>query len=274
MVSKERFFSATLIIGLTILAVVNKWFFIIVVLGLSTTALFEFYSIIKLKDIHVFRNTGLLVGAAIPLSIFFEWQLGGRWDSFFILIVFLITFLLQFAKNHTTDAIIGISATLFGILYVSWFFSYLIKIRMMLPGVQGVKLLAFILIVTKIADIGALIVGSRFGKTPLMPRVSPKKTIEGYLGGILFSLLAALVCSPFLPNYLDFPTWHIIFLGVFFGTLGQMGDLAESLIKRDCNVKDSGNVIPAFGGILDTIDSLLFCAPAFYFYMSALLQAG
>lgn len=272
MVSKERFFSATAIITLTILAVVNKWFFIIVLLGLTATALFEFYTIIRRKNIPVFLKMGVSVGIAIPLSIFFDWQLGGRWDSFFILIIFLITFMMQFSKNRTTDAITGISVTLFGILYVSWFFSYLIKIRMMLPAMQGVKLLAFMLIVTKMADIGALIIGSRFGKNPLMPKISPNKTIEGYLGGIVFSLIAAFVFSPFLPAYLDFPVWHIIFIGVFFGTLGQMGDLAESLIKRDCDVKDSGSLIPAFGGILDTIDSLLFCAPAFYFYMSALLQ--
>ena len=274
MVSKERFFSATLIIALTILAVVNKWVFIVALVGLITAALFEFYTIIKIKGIPVFRNTGLIIAAAIPLSIFFDLNLGGRWDSFFILLVFLITFVLQFARNDTADAITAIAATLFGVLYVGWFFSYLIKVRAMLPDMQGVKLLAFLLIVTKIADIGALIIGSRFGKRRLMPKISPNKTVEGYLGGVTFSVIAAIAFKSFLPAHLEFPIWHVIFIGFFFSTLGQMGDLAESLIKRDCNVKDSGNIIPAFGGILDTIDSLLFCAPAFYFYMSALMQTG
>jgi phosphatidate cytidylyltransferase len=154
---------------------------------------------------------------------------------------------------------------------VSWFLSFLIKIRYLLPGAAGLKLLGFILLVTKVGDMGALIVGSYLGKHPLLPRISPNKTIEGGIGSLLFSMAAAYCAKGFIPEYLGFSVVHILLMGALFGALGQMGDLSESLIKRDCNVKDSGKMMPGLGGVLDMIDSVLFSAPAFYFYMSTVL---
>ncbi|MFH0858625.1 MAG: phosphatidate cytidylyltransferase [Candidatus Omnitrophota bacterium] len=104
----------------------------------------------------------------------------------------------------------------------------------------------------------------RFGKTPLIPRISPKKSVEGAVGGVIFSVLGALICKSFLP----FSYMHLLILGVLLSVLGQLGDLSESLIKRDCQIKDSGSAIPGIGGVLDLLDSLIFTAPAFYFYMS------
>jgi len=125
-----------------------------------------------------------------------------------------------------------------------------------------------VLIITKLGDIGAYLIGSRFGKTPLIPRISPNKSIEGAIGGLIFSILGALISRQFL----NFTYLHLIFMGIFFGILGQLGDLSESLMKRDCQVKDSGNIFPGMGGVLDSVDSLLFSAPAFYFYMSIVLK--
>jgi phosphatidate cytidylyltransferase len=118
---------------------------------------------------------------------------------------------------------------------------------------------------------GALLVGSKFGKHPLLPRVSPNKTIEGCVGSLAFSVLAAVLTVSWLPASVDFSLLHVALMGAFFGGLGQLGDLSESLIKRDFNVKDSGKMLPGLGGVLDAIDSLLFSAPAFYFYMSSVL---
>jgi phosphatidate cytidylyltransferase len=129
-------------------------------------------------------------------------------------------------------------------------------------------LLATILLITKLGDIGAYLIGVRFGKTPLMPRISPKKTMEGAIGGLFFSVLGALIGN----HFLHFSYIHIIALGLIFGVIGQLGDLSESLIKRDCEVKDSGKVLPGMGGILDEIDSLLFTAPVFYFYVSSFVK--
>ena len=177
----------------------------------------------------------------------------------------LFLFLMQFKRRESHGAIVGISTTIFGILYVAWFFSFLIKIRY-LPG--GIGFFSAVILMTKLGDIGAYIVGSRFGKTPLIPHISPKKTIEGAVGGLFFSVLGALLSRPLL--HFTYP--HLVFIGIALGILTQLGDLSESLMKRDCQVKDSGNLFPGIGGILDSIDSLLFTVPAFYFYMSTILK--
>jgi len=141
----------------------------------------------------------------------------------------------------------------------------MIKIRY-LP--HGLGLFAMVIIITKLGDIGAYLVGMRFGKTPLFPRISPKKSIEGAIGGLLFSVLGALSCK----GLTGLAYVHLVFIGVFLGILGQLGDLSESLMKRDCQIKDSSNLVPGIGGVLDLVDSLLFTAPAFYFYMSIVLR--
>ena len=160
---------------------------------------------------------------------------------------------------------VDISTTLFGILYVSWFFSFLIKIRYLHAGLG---FLAALLLITKLGDIGAYLIGSSFGKHPLIPRISPKKTIEGAFGGLLFSVLGALASRIFL----GFDYLHLILIGLGLGILCQLGDLSESLLKRDCGIKDSGSIFPGMGGVLDEIDSLLFAGPVFYFYLSAIVK--
>jgi phosphatidate cytidylyltransferase len=195
----------------------------------------------------------------------FRFELTKKWELLFILLALLFLIIMQFKRRQTQGAVVGISTTLFGILYVSWFFSFLIKIRLLS---SGIGFFASILTITKLGDIGAYLIGSRFGKTPLMPHLSPNKSVEGSIGGIIFSVLAALACKAILP----FSYLHILFIGVFLGIFAQLGDLSESLIKRDCGIKDSANIIPGMGGVLDLIDSLLFTAPVFYFYITIVLR--
>ena len=269
--SRDRLVSSTIMISLSICAVLNRWVFIIVLLALTIGGLYEFFYLIKKKGIPIYSYTGIIFGVMIPLSIFFQFEPTKRWELLFIVLVLLLIFILQLNRRDNTNAIVGISTTLFGVLYVSWFFSFLIKIRFLIPGVGGIKLLGFILLVTKCGDMGALLIGSKIGKHPLLPRVSPNKTIEGSVGSFLFSALAAVLSRALLPAELNLSIIHVAFIGFFFGGIGQLGDMSESLIKRDCNVKDSGKLLPALGGVLDAIDSLLFSAPAFYFYMAQIL---
>jgi len=271
--NKDRLISSTIMILISIFAVVNQWAFIAVLLALTIGGLYEFFYLIKKKGIPIYSYTGIIFGVLIPLSIFFQFELTKKWELLFIVVVLLLIFLLQLGRKENSNAIIGISTTLFGVIYVSWFFSFLIKIRFLLPGVEGVKLLGFILLITKCGDMGALLIGSKFGKHPLLPHVSPNKTIEGSLGSFLFSAAAAVLAQSLLPAQLNLSIAHVILIGIFFGGIGQLGDMSESLIKRDCNVKDSGKFLPALGGALDAIDSLLFSAPAFYFYMVLLLDS-
>lgn len=267
--TKARFVSSTLMILLSIVAVVNQWVFMAVLLALTLCGLYEFFYLIKQKGIPIYSYTGIVVGILIPISIFTRFELTEKWELLFIVVLLFLIFLMQFMRNETAHAIVGISTTLFGILYVSWLFSFLIKIRYFLPGLDGVKLLGFILLVTKCGDMGALFVGSKFGKHPLLRRISPNKTVEGSLGSFVFSTLAAVGGQSLIPEQFGFSTGHIALMGTFFGGMGQLGDLSESLIKRDCNVKDSGKLLPGLGGVLDTIDSILFSAPVFYFYISS-----
>jgi phosphatidate cytidylyltransferase len=234
-------------------------------MGLTIGGLYEFFQLIEKKGIHIYKYFGMAIGVIIPLSILFRFELTKGWELLFIFLALVSLFALQLKRRDNSQAIVGISTTLFGILYVAWFFSFLIKIRN-LPN--GQDYLAAIILITKSSDIGAYIIGSRFGRHCLIPRISPKKSVEGCIGGVLFSIFTAILSKPFL----GFTYSHLIVMGLALGILAELGDLSESLIKRDCQVKDSGVLFPGMGGILDIIDSLLFTAPVFYFYMSNILE--
>ena len=271
--NRDRLVSSTIMIALSIAGVFNKWAFLFIILALTTGGLYEFFYLLKKKGYPIYSYTGILIGLMIPVSIFFEFELTGKWEVFFMALLPVLIFILQLIRRDNANAVVGISTTLFGILYVSWFFSFLIKIRYMFPDneLAGMKLLGFILLVTKCGDMGALLVGSKFGKHPLLPRVSPNKTVEGAIGSLAASMSVAVLGYQLIPASLNFPLWHVALMGSFFGGLGQLGDISESLIKRDFNVKDSGNILPGMGGILDVIDSLLFSAPVFYFFIRNVL---
>lgn len=270
--SRARLLAGVFMIALTAAAVMNDTMFIAVVCFLTVGGLYEFFYMVKKKDVPIYSYIGIFIGILIPISIFTRFELTRNWELLFIVVGFLLILLMQFSRHDNRNAILGLSTTIFGILYVAWFFSFIVKIRLMLPGAEGMKLVGFILLVTKSSDIGAYMIGSRFGKHPLLPKVSPKKSVEGCLGGVLVSSLMAVAVQSFLPPGI-FPVWQVFLMGAFFGALGQLGDLSESLIKRDCGVKDSGKLLPEFGGILDMIDSLLFAVPAFYLYMSSTLKS-
>jgi phosphatidate cytidylyltransferase len=260
----RRVISAVALIGVIIATLFWEWLFNLAVIFFIVGGLYEFFLMLEQKGIKIYKYVGIGIGVVIPLSIIFHFEPTKSWELLFIVLALFSLILMQFRRRNSSGVIIDISTTLFGILYISWFFSFLIKIRQ-LPG--GIGLLAGILFITKAGDIGAFLIGSRFGKRPLLPRISPKKSVEGALGGLLFSVCMAVACRPLL----NFSWSHIVILGFCFGILGQLGDLCESLLKRDCNVKDSSGIFPGMGGVLDVIDSVLFTAPVFYFYMSVIL---
>lgn len=136
-----------------------------------------------------------------------------------------------------------------------------------LPG--GAALIAWLLAVTWAGDIGAFLVGSSVGRTPLCPSVSPKKTIEGACGGFAAGLLVAAAGHRLLGGSLSL--WQCLVAGMVVNVLNQVGDLLESMLKRSCMVKDSGSLLPGHGGVLDRIDSLLFAAPFLYYYVFAVV---
>jgi phosphatidate cytidylyltransferase len=261
----KRIFSSSALIGIVVVSLFFEPLYGLMVTVLTAFGLYEFFTMVEKKGIWIYKYFGIMVGVLIPLSILFRFELTKNWELFFIALALIILIIMQFRRRQNIGVIVGISVTVFGVLYVAWFFSFMIKLRL-LDG--GLGLIAAVLLITKLNDIGAFLVGSRFGKVPLIPRISPNKSVEGAAGGVLFSVLGGLISKPFLNCSYE----RIIFISIVLGILAQLGDLSESLMKRDCQVKDSGSIFPGLGGVLDCIDSLLFTAPVFYFYMSIILR--
>ena len=190
-----------------------------------------------------------------------------------LLMLLVIAAMLTEIVKRQPKPIVNVGTTVLGAIYVGWLFSYLTLLRgLNLPSVltpvihgttQGEWLVFFVSGTTWLSDSGALFVGKALGRHKMAPRVSPAKTWEGSLGGLVIALLGGLVFG----KMLHLPLGHAAVLGVLCGLVGQIGDLSESALKRDLGVKDSGAVIPGHGGILDRIDSLLFSAPIAYYYI-------
>jgi len=156
------------------------------------------------------------------------------------------------------------AGTVLGIVYAGFLLTYLAKLKLVDPNHAGDTVL-IVLLVAWVADTGGYFAGRFLGKAKLYEAVSPKKTWAGAWGGLAGSLLGVAVLKLFFADWL---TWVDVFaIAIPGGILGQMGDLAESLIKRSVNVKDSGTLLPGHGGLLDRIDAVLFIAPYVYTYL-------
>ncbi|MBN2453775.1 MAG: phosphatidate cytidylyltransferase [Candidatus Omnitrophica bacterium] len=266
----KRIVTSLLILTLVALVIFffPNWVFALLASTMIGLALKEFFALAEKKGIIVYKYFGIGIGMLIPVIMFLQKGIEGYFtlDPFFIVIACLFTFVLQFVRRDSSQAIASIAVTLFGLLYIAWLFSFFVKLKFM-PG--GALLVSFVVLVTKMGDVGAYFVGNAFGKHNLIPRISPHKTVEGTIGGLFFSIAAAVLSGFYLPSL---PIGHLVVLGILLGILAQVGDLAESLLKRDCGVKDSGSTLSGFGGMLDLIDSLLFTTPIFYFYMEVVMK--
>ena len=169
--------------------------------------------------------------------------------------------------------LLAISTTLFGLMYVPWLLNFIQAINFFPAiGGDGKFYVLYFILVTKFSDTGAYTVGSLIGRHKMIPRISPNKTWEGFGGAILGSVLASLVFWHFTNEHLAGMTAvHAVILGVLLGAAAVVGDLIESLFKREAGVKDSGRFFPGIGGILDLLDSLLFNAPIMYLYLRHVL---
>lgn len=243
-----------------------QWLFATVAAAFVGIALHEFFTMVERKGIFLYRTLGLIIGVVIPLSIQTGFEPTKGWELVLVSAAVLALFLLQLARQDSSQTIVGIGTVLFGIFYVSWCFSFLVKLRMIeLTGVDGRWLAAFVILVTKGGDVGAYLVGSVIGRRPLIVRISPSKTWEGLAGGVASSVAIAWAMARWLAPVVTLG--HVLALGLILGMAAQIGDLSESMVKRDCQVKDSGRLVPGIGGMLDLLDSLLFTSPIAYFYL-------
>ena len=207
------------------------------------------------------RTVAALAGALMPLVL----QQGDfRAGMLLLAVLVLASAILLLFRLREMPQMAGEVALLWaGYLYVPFLMSHLVLARQLPHGIAWVFMLFFVVMC---GDSAAYYVGSAVGKHRLYPEVSPKKSIEGSVGGLAGSIGGAL-----LARYLFYPElaiWHAVAAALLLGTLGQVGDLFESMIKRSCGVKDSGSIFPGHGGVLDRLDSILFAAPALYYYAS------
>jgi phosphatidate cytidylyltransferase len=263
---------------------ISDYVFMVLILFLAVTGLIEFYGLVEKRNLVCFKGWGILGGILLMLGTFLNLtgkmgtssEIGGpaRVNDFEI--SFLILFVLglclcQFFSKSNTAGILAISTTLFGLMYVPWLLNFIQKINFF-PKVDGHYYLLYFMLITKFSDTGAYSVGSLIGKHKMIPRISPGKTWEGFAGAILVSTLASLIFTHFLGHKMRGMNWkHAITLGVILSISAVVGDLIESLFKREAGVKDSGHFFPGIGGILDLLDSLLFNAPLMYLYLRHVL---
>lgn len=248
-------------------------------------AVWEFYRICEAKGLKTFKVWGVIGAVALISGSWFVFGLSTfrRPSDFpalsydfeiFILLVFALgVFLRQFPQKLNPQGIETMAVTLFGLIYVAWLGNFLTRVNF--ATANGRFWVMYLVAVTKFTDIGAYLAGSVLGRHKMIPRISPKKTWEGTVGGLVFAVGGSLLCYFSVTPQLAADGMllkHAVVLGVLLGAGAVIGDLAESLIKREAGVKDSSTILPGHGGCLDMIDSLLFTAPLLYVYMRLVLR--
>ncbi len=264
------------------------WAFLALMGGLGILATIEFYRMLRASGVVCFPRFGMLLGVCYSLVIYWQLHQGNREVSFaidaaaiFISIAGAFTLQLGYPiRGH--ESLVAVAANVLGFLYVPFLFNFLARLSFMVPEVNSIQgrvgdsgafTLLWLLAVTKFADMGAYIIGSMMGRHKMIPHVSPGKTWEGFGGALLFSQLAGCGLYALFPVQLAFfHAWgHVVFLSLLLAVLAVIGDLAESVVKRALDAKDSGKMLPGIGGSLDLIDSICFTAPALYFYIRWIL---
>ena len=254
---------------------------IFLLLFLGLTGLTEFYDLAEKRGLICFKWCGLFGAALLMVGTFLNLtgQIGisnsparvNDFETSFIILFVLGLCVRQFVSKSNTAGIVAISTTLFGLMYVPWLLNFVQKIYLFI-GVDGKYFLLYFVLVTKFSDMGAYAVGSLIGKHKMIPRISPNKTWEGFGGAIFVSTAASLGFVHLFGEHMAGMNWiHAVILGVTLSITAVIGDLIESLFKREAGAKDSGSMFPGIGGILDLLDSLLFNAPIMYLYLRHVL---
>ncbi len=266
---------------------ISEGVFLVLIVFLALAGLVEFYGLAEKRGLASFKVSGAIGGLLLLVGTFLNLtgHLGttgsparvNDFETGFLILFVLGLCVRQFVSQSNAAGLVAISTTLFGLMYVPWLLNFIQKINFFpfAPGnaAEGGKFfLLYFILVTKFSDMGAYAVGSLIGKHKLIPRISPGKTWEGFGGAILVSTGASLAFVHFFGAKMagmNYP--HAVILGVILSITAVIGDLIESLFKREAGVKDSGAMLPGIGGILDLLDSLLFNAPIMYLYLRHVL---
>ena len=261
--------------------------FILFIALLALAGLVEFYGIAEKRGMASFKISGVIGGLLLMVGTFLN--LTGRvgtsgsparvndFETGFLILFVLGLCVRQFVSRSNVAGITAIATTLFGLMYVPWLLNFIQKVSFFSfpvgsPPDAGKYFLLYFILATKFSDMGAYAVGSLIGKHKMIPRISPGKTWEGFFGAIVVSTGASLAfVHIFGAKMVGMNYLHAVILGIILSIAAVIGDLIESLFKREAGVKDSGKLFPGIGGILDLLDSLLFNAPIMYLYLRHIL---
>lgn len=247
---------------------------VLTVAALSGVGVWEYAQLAIAKDLKPAVRLMILLGFVEVIAFF----IAHKFSSFSLLplLILLLGVLLFFLFHfkYKTNALINIAVESFGVAYVSIPLCFMLALLYPVTGhvlpQDGRWWLGYLIIVTKITDVSAYFVGKLWGRHRLAPVLSPKKTVEGAVAGFLCAAITSVLLSyvglHFSRGVFQLGLFDAIWLGMTLGVLGQLGDLAESLLKRDAFVKDS-NTLPGIGGVLDMLDSLLFTGPMIYLFL-------
>lgn len=254
----------------------SPYYFVILSTIAVLLALGEFYSLATKARCKPQVVTGFCAALVVIASFVFEEPLLTVAALIAVAIVTLVAAV--FRPSELKEALISVSSTIFGVIYVALLASCLVGVRMIsdtrfVTPVSHLasKALTMFFAIVILTDTGAYYTGRTIGRHKLAPRISPGKTIEGAIGGFAMAAVAGYVSK--LTFFPEIPLAHCLVLGAVIGIVGQIGDLAESLLKRGSDVKDSGRLLPGHGGMLDRVDSILFSAPVLYFYFRILFAS-
>jgi phosphatidate cytidylyltransferase len=263
----KRVLTAIVLIPLLIFAVrfSSPLLFTLLVAVASVLALQEFFSLVKKSGVEPYPLLGQFFGLALIAS--FHLCVRNQSAAAVLLIVAALSFLaLGLSRGNQLNQVLpGAAVTLLGVVYIPATLGLLVTVRANTSlGSQAPRWILFFLSVVWLGDTAAYCVGKTLGRHKLAPRISPKKTVEGAVGGVVGNLLAALVSKKILLP--EVPLLCLFLLSAIMGVAGQLGDLAESALKRGAGIKDSSNLLPGHGGLLDRIDAVLFAAPILFGY--------
>jgi len=244
----------------------------------SVVGALEFYGGVRRNGVRPVEWAGLLAVAlfVVAARTYQRSTIGSIFPAVLTLLL-VLSFVVELIRKDRSP-LANVGATVFGAVYVGWLMSHLVTLR----GIEGQSITvwshseapgAWLVMLTFFGtwacDTGAYFIGRAYGRTKLAPRLSPNKTIEGAVGGLVCSVLLTVIVG----TVVKLPPQHSLALGAMFGVLTQLGDLSESAIKRDVGIKDFGAIVPGHGGILDRFDSILFTGPMAYYYAVLFLRS-
>jgi phosphatidate cytidylyltransferase len=260
------------------------WPYVATVIFLVVIGTQEFYGFIEEKGATPQRTLGLVGVVALPIVAYVG---DAFWATSLMTLVLLGALILQLAQAEIREAIVSVSATFFGVVYVGWLLSHAVFVRFIgdeltyrygaaaeaIPADVGIFFMLLCLTAAVLCDTGAFFVGRRLGRRKLAPTISPNKTVEGAIGGIVVGALGAVLVKLFFDAFVpgdlarDFSVTAAALFGLVIAPVSILGDLIESILKRDARRKEAGFVLPGVGGILDRIDSALFAIPVTYYLL-------